>query len=81
MYQDMHESTTIPGNATVEVVDKWRAEQERQNRIDDTITRDLDRARDDFIYYLVVLTRDSDDDDEFVWGGSESESEENFTEE
>ena len=81
MYQDMHESTTIPGTVTVEEVDKWRAEQERQNIIDETMTRDLDRARDEFIHYLVVLTRDSDDDDEFVWGGSESESEEDFTEE
>ena len=81
MYQDMHESTTIPGNTTVDVIDKWRAEQEQPNQIDDTITRDLDHARDSFIYYLVVLTRDSDDDDEFVWGGSESESEEDFTEE
>ena len=81
MYQDMHESTTIPGTVTVEVVDKWRAEHEHPNQIDDTITRDLDRARDDFIYYLVVLTRDSDDDDEFIWGGSVSESEEDFTEE
>ena len=82
MYQDMHESTTIPGNTTMEVIDKWRIEQEHPNQIDNTRTRDLDQARDDFMYYLVVLTRDTDDDDdEFEWGGSESESEEDFTEE
>ena len=81
MYQDVHESTMIPGNATIQEVDKWRAEQERHDRICGTVRRELDRARDDFIHYLAAIADDSDDDDEFEWGGSDNGSEEDFTEE
>ena len=45
------------------------------------VRRELDRARDDFIHYLAAIADDSDDDDEFEWGGSDNGSEEDFTEE